>query len=952
MGGTAKKAWSVAMSLVMALSMVSATALQAFADEAGAALNEAQGLVYDSVYGTVNGYSLMEKTYTVSEDIYNGEKDPVEFKVNQIDVVDKDGKVTFSSISGGRGYSGNSEYTIGDGGYLFAHSDGFVEVRNSESLCGVIDLDGRMIVSAQYNDLFYDANQGLFVGWRYVDAGVSIDLIDRSGSVIASESCSSDSQGSTYVYAEEYAAGYFKIRYNRQDTYYRYSSNGFELIPNVSKIESEGDTSVVISTDGALTIAKESAESDIVLSAADLGLGKIDSASFLEEGAVIRVVGKNDDSYVSVFLDSNGKKLFGDTASTGGSLLSSNRLYKDGTIYDEAGKVVASLPATIVDDESYQIIYGGGGYLYASNNTILQKYDSDGKLIASMDMTALMAEMKLKAAAGDVPFTVIDNDGSSSLQGGDFSFDGDMKLWYVDDEYFGNVQLTFKFTNESTGWSSMKVWLNSSFSEIAYSSEYVSFGPVIDTGELGANALKFQGSVVDSNFGTISVGEYSLGWPSESTNSYAHYRSTACRSDLGMYYVYDDAGHCGITDKNGTVILPVEYDDMFDMGKADSPYALFKKDGAWNIVDLKALLDMSSAQVTCSDVTYEGDPAPVPSYTASIKGKELTEGVDYKVSNISYDFEKGTGSLDLEGIGLYSGVISVSFKVNVIKKDPIDISTASITASDVTYDGKSAVVPALTVKDGDKALVEGTDYKVSSIEYDLSAGTGEAVVEGVGAYTGKVVAAFAVTTPDELRFPDVAQPEWYFESCAFAKANGLISGYENGDFGPADTLTRAQAAAILQRYFAPAEADAYVASDAANATGMADVADGQWYTGAANWAVREGVINGVKQGDGSRLFDPYGVITREQLCAIVGNAAAKWCGAIVEGADRAKLYGLLGADMVSDWAVDSVAWGVNAGVINGVATEAGRDVAASASVERSVMAAVMMNAIQNNVIRR
>ncbi len=284
--------------------------------------------------------------------------------------------------------------------------------------------------------------------------------------------------------------------------------------------------------------------------------------------------------------------------------------------------------------------------------------------------------------------------------------------------------------------------------------------------------------------------------------------------------------------------------------------------------------------------------------------------------------------------------------------DPIDISAASITASDVTYDGKSAVVPALTVTDGDKALVEGTDYKVSSIDYDLSAGTGTAVVEGVGSYSGKVVATFAAATPDSLRFPDVAQPEWYFESCAFAKANGLISGYENGDFGPADTLTRAQAAAILQRYFAPAEADAYVASDAANATGMADVADGQWYTGAANWAVREGVINGVKQGDGSRLFDPYGVITREQLCAIVGNAAAKWCGAIVEGADRAKLYGLLGADMVSDWAVDSVAWGVNAGVVNGVATEAGRDVAASAAVERSVMAAVMMNAIQNDVIRR
>ena len=49
-------------------------------------------------------------------------------------------------------------------------------------------------------------------------------------------------------------------------------------------------------------------------------------------------------------------------------------------------------------------------------------------------------------------------------------------------------------------------------------------------------------------------------------------------------------------------------------------------------------------------------------------------------------------------------------------------------------------------------------------------------------------------------FPDVSASAWYADAVAWASANGVVSGYENGGFGPGDPVTREQLAAILYRY--------------------------------------------------------------------------------------------------------------------------------------------------------
>lgn len=77
---------------------------------------------------------------------------------------------------------------------------------------------------------------------------------------------------------------------------------------------------------------------------------------------------------------------------------------------------------------------------------------------------------------------------------------------------------------------------------------------------------------------------------------------------------------------------------------------------------------------------------------------------------------------------------------------------------------------------------------------------------------------------------------------------GLMTGYGDGTFGPSDSLTRAQAATILWRYFQPTASKNYNAQAAKNRTKMADVESGCFYTEAANWAVENGVIHGVEKG--------------------------------------------------------------------------------------------------------
>ncbi len=139
---------------------------------------------------------------------------------------------------------------------------------------------------------------------------------------------------------------------------------------------------------------------------------------------------------------------------------------------------------------------------------------------------------------------------------------------------------------------------------------------------------------------------------------------------------------------------------------------------------------------------------------------------------------------------------------------------------------------------------------------------------------------------------------WYHDAVDYALHNGLINGYGSDSFGPNDALTRAQLAQIL---FNKAGRPAVTGSGA-----FADVAPGQWYANAIQWAGQNGIVNG--QGNG--LFGPDDDITREQLAVMLWRYAGR-------PAATSTALPFDDTDKISGYALDAVRWAVENGILKG-----------------------------------
>ena len=114
-------------------------------------------------------------------------------------------------------------------------------------------------------------------------------------------------------------------------------------------------------------------------------------------------------------------------------------------------------------------------------------------------------------------------------------------------------------------------------------------------------------------------------------------------------------------------------------------------------------------------------------------------------------------------------------------------------------------------------------------------------------------------------FTDVASGEYYANAVAWANANGIVSGYGNGKFGPNDTITREQLAAILYRYAQFKKYDVSVGED----TNILSYTDAQsvssYAVPAMQWACGAGVVTGKTGGK----LAPKGSATRAEVATML-----------------------------------------------------------------------------------
>lgn len=102
------------------------------------------------------------------------------------------------------------------------------------------------------------------------------------------------------------------------------------------------------------------------------------------------------------------------------------------------------------------------------------------------------------------------------------------------------------------------------------------------------------------------------------------------------------------------------------------------------------------------------------------------------------------------------------------------------------------------------------------------------------------------------------QNHWAKDAIKVLVDRGLFKGVDNNKFAPDTAMTRAMFTTVLSR-FAEENIAPYSSSR------FTDVAPGQWYTEAVEWAADRQIVNGTGQG----TFQPNASITREQMAVIL-----------------------------------------------------------------------------------
>ena len=122
-------------------------------------------------------------------------------------------------------------------------------------------------------------------------------------------------------------------------------------------------------------------------------------------------------------------------------------------------------------------------------------------------------------------------------------------------------------------------------------------------------------------------------------------------------------------------------------------------------------------------------------------------------------------------------------------------------------------------------------------------------------------------------FSDVSQDDWFYGAIAWAVSEGIYEGYEGSDlFGPNDSLTREQAAAVLMRWSEMQGEDVSARADL-SAYPDADEVSG-WAAEYLSWAVGADILHGIEASDGTLLLASQASATRAEAAMLMMRLAA------------------------------------------------------------------------------
>ena len=286
------------------------------------------------------------------------------------------------------------------------------------------------------------------------------------------------------------------------------------------------------------------------------------------------------------------------------------------------------------------------------------------------------------------------------------------------------------------------------------------------------------------------------------------------------------------------------------------------------------------------DITLDIDLGDGVSWT--VKGSDVPENADF--TDIDMGVTMGSDGIPVNVVNAITG-----------ERDSVQITLA--------HDGAFGFTMTLTAPLGAEnaglwANLYYFDEDANAMTFETAAPIGS---DGSVSLALSHASQYAIVIDDHnhgivtLPFTDVSEGDWFYDPVCYVYSQGLMTGTSATTFEPNTSLSRAMLVAVLHRL---------EGSPQASGSDFTDVADGDWYAQAVNWAASVGVVNGFDDG----TFQPNAAITREQMAAILRNYA-EYKGLDVTASGSLAHYS--DAASVSDWAKDSVEWAVGSGLLGG-----------------------------------
>ena len=295
----------------------------------------------------------------------------------------------------------------------------------------------------------------------------------------------------------------------------------------------------------------------------------------------------------------------------------------------------------------------------------------------------------------------------------------------------------------------------------------------------------------------------------------------------------------------------------------------------------------------------------------TLAGKDITLAIDLG-DGVSWTVNGTDIPEDADFVDIDMGVTmnSVGIPVDLINAITGEHGSVQMT---LAHDGAFGFTMTLTAPVGAEnagywANLYHFNEEASTMTFETAAPIGD---DGSVSLSLSHASQYAIVIDDHnhgvvtLPFTDVSDNDWFYDPVCFVYSQGLMTGTSENTFEPNTSLSRAMLVAVLHRL---------EGSPAASAGDFTDVADGDWYATAVNWAAASGITSGT--GDGN--FSPNTAITREQLAAILMNYA-QYKGQDVSA--RATLDTYNDATAISSWANDVMSWAVAEGLISGVTSD-------------------------------